>query len=238
MSSGGKKIGFWAWIACGILIAIVIVAGALPLVLSRVTGGDFYAITASSMQPALMTGDVVLTEPMDQRPKRGEIVVFEHPQQPGTDYIKRVIGLAGDTVQMIDGEVHLNGTGLELRQVEDFEMPSAERGFGRASCLNNADPDQPCRVSQWNEQLTDGVSYRVLDLGQTQADNTQVFNVPERHVFVMGDNRDNSVDSRFPSLGAVPVDKVKYKAWLIHTSNDPDTSAPRWDRFFKRLDAE
>ena len=155
------------------------------------------------INPASFTGRI-----FGSKPERGDVVVFRLPADDTTDYIKRVIGLPGDRIQVIDGQLHINGVAVSRVQVPDFVG------------------EQPCpmtfvsRVKRWRETLPNGVSYEVLDCmdGSGFPDTTQVYTVPEGNYFMMGDNRDNSTDSRFPSVGFVPFDNLVGRAQIIFFS--------------------
>jgi signal peptidase I len=139
------------------------------------------------------------------KPDRGDIVVFRLPKEDSTDYIKRVIGLPGDSIQMIDGILNINGKPIPRERIDDF---IDEDEGGRAT-----------RVRRWKETLPNGVSYTTLDLPYNlQADNTEVYNVPPNNYFMMGDNRHNSTDSRFPQVGYVPFENIVGRAQLIFFS--------------------
>ncbi len=164
-------------------------------------------------------------------PKRGDIAVFKLPRDNSTDYIKRVVGLPGDTVQMRDGVLYLNGQAVPKRRIADFETRSTT-GLRR-------------RLAQYEETLPNGVKYKVLDAEQNgPADNTRVFRVPPGHYFMMGDNRDNSADSR-ESVGLVPHQNLVGRADVIFFSADSGPGGSfsaflpwtwptgiRWSRFF------
>jgi signal peptidase I len=159
--------------------------------------------------------------------ERGDVVVFKLPKDNETDYIKRVIGLPGDRIQMIDGVLHINGAAVKRREIEKFVNPEA--GNTR-------------QARQYIETLPNGVSYRTLDIYQSRADNTNVYIVPDSHYFMMGDNRDNSTDSRFlQDVGYVPEENLVGKATILFFSHGPDgafwefwkwPTNIRWNRLF------
>ncbi|MGH6908121.1 MAG: signal peptidase I, partial [Aestuariivirga sp.] len=149
--------------------------------------------------PIDFPGRVVLGD----TPKRGDVAVFKLPSNTDVDYIKRVIGLPGDRIQMRDGVLHINGAAVKKERIEDY-ADTDQQGGG-----------QP--IPQYLETLPNGVSYRVLDeTPNGAADNTQEYVVPEGHYFMMGDNRDNSQDSRF--WGFLPAHYVKGQALFIYFS--------------------
>ncbi len=163
-------------------------------------------------------------------PERGDVAVFKLPRDPSVDYIKRVIGLPGDKIQMIDGVLQINGTPVPKQKIDDYV---AKDEFGAET-----------RVSRYKETLPNGVSYTVLDLDpHSFSDNTQVFEVPPDHYFMMGDNRDNSTDSRvLGAVGYVPFENFVGRAGLIFFSVKEGEAAwqfwrwpwtVRFDRIFK-----
>ncbi len=138
-------------------------------------------------------------------PQRGDVVVFRLPRDTSVDYIKRVIGLPGDKIQVIDGDVHINGKAVKREPAKPWV--DVEEGVR----------EQP--VKRWKETLPNGKTFYTLDLVDNGfADNTQVYTVPPGHYFMMGDNRDNSTDSRFSQVGMVPIENIVGKAQIIFFS--------------------
>ena len=191
---------------------------ALLLCLLVAGRGVFYApfwIPSGSMKPTLMPGDYVIAGSRFVDVARGDVVVFRHPVT-GQDFVKRVIGLGGDTVQMVDGQVVLNGALLPHSGAADYVEVMARQGpHGHIPrCANGpVAMGEACVKRSAVETLPSGRSYTVLDLNAGQMDNTAEFTVPEGHMFVLGDNRDNSADSRVAQAvggpGLVPLENVK-----------------------------
>jgi signal peptidase I len=188
-------------------------------------------------------------------PARGDVVVFKSPTGSGEDVIKRVIGLPGDTVQMRGGQLILNGQAIPKVRIADFVIPLSPnyrdpRPNDDGCPQDHRDAAQTiCHYKQYRETLpaADGkpaVSYNVLDRNENQpgADDTDLYSVPAGHIFVMGDNRDDSGDSRFPvpdGMGYVPLETVEGKAILTFWSTDGSAqwllpwtwfTAARWSR--------
>jgi signal peptidase I len=166
-------------------------------------------------------------------PERGDVIVFKLPRDNETDYIKRLIGLPGDKIQVRDGIVHIDGNPVPRERVGDFV--STDR-YGNAA-----------RVPKYRETLPNGVSYDVLDLVPDGfSDNTPVYEVPQGHYFMMGDNRDNSTDSRVLSqVGYVPHENLIGRADIIFFSLEEDARfwqfwkwpwSIRWGRLFQLVD--
>ena len=159
--------------------------------------------------------------------------MFKVPTDNRTDFIKRVIGLPGDTVQMKGGVLHINDVAVPRQRVDDFVERSPSGNVRR--------------IPQYLETLPNGVSYITLDMTPNSVwDNTGLYIVPEDHYFMMGDNRDNSSDSRVPdSVGYVPFENLVGRAEIIFFSADGSASfwqfwkwpsAIRWDRIGKWTD--
>ncbi len=139
------------------------------------------------------------------KPQRGDIIVFRPANDPSIDFIKRLIGLPGDRIQMRGGRLYLNGALITQRRIEDF--------------LDEQPVGGVVPIKRYIETLPNGVSYEVLDEFEgAQADDTKEFVVPEGNYFFMGDNRDNSSDSRL-TVGYVPEENLIGKAEVIFFSN-------------------
>ncbi|GGC02059.1 signal peptidase I [Novosphingobium endophyticum] len=180
------------------------------------------------------------------QPERGEIVIFKAPPGNDTDYIKRVIGLPGDEVQMRHGHVWLNGQPIPKVRIADFVLPVTPNTRCYAPEFEGTDKqgNRVCNYPQFSETLPNGTSYNVLDLGTAPQDDTDVYIVPEGHMFLMGDNRDNSMDSRFPAvegegIGIVPQDNLVGRAAIMMFSTNGSAewfkpwtwfTAARWNR--------
>jgi len=186
-------------------------------------GYSHYSIPLS---PPIFSGRIFGSEP-----SRGDIVVFRLPKDDTTDYIKRVIGLPGDRIQMKDGLLYINEKPVQRERMSDF--------IGEDVC-----PEPTPRVKRWRETLPNGISYETLDcVDNGYYDNTNVYTVPPGNFFMMGDNRDNSTDSRVQSaVGYVPLENVVGRAQMIFFSIAEGEHAwafwrwpvsVRWNRLFK-----
>ncbi len=179
-------------------------------------------------------------------PMRGDVVVFRYPGED-EDYVKRLIGLPGDTVQMRGGQLFLNGKPVPKVRIADWLMPVTPNSPCRYAGRNQAPAVEAgkafCRYPRFRETLPGGRSYEVLDQGNGGADDTEVYSVPAGHYFMMGDNRDDSADSRFSleqkGVGLLPADYVIGRALITFFSTDGSAewikpwtwvSAARWER--------
>jgi len=251
-------------------LRFLITVGVLAVLLRSLLFAPF-SIPSESMLPRLLVGDYLFVAkwpygysrysfpfglaPIDGRifgrdPERGDIVVFKYPRDNRQDYIKRLIGLPGDLVQVRSGQLFLNGQPVPRVRMEDFRIPQSPNTKCRGQAgspdfhTNGKDGVAYCRYPQYRETLPGGRSYLVLD--QTDyppADDTPVYIVPAGHYFMMGDNRDDSADSRFPisaqGVGFVPEENLVGRATVMFFSTDGSAewlkpwtwfTAVRWDR--------
>ncbi len=208
----------------GETVSVIVQALILALVIRTFLFQPF-SIPSGSMRPTLLEGDYLFVTKWaygysryslpfgpdifsgriwGAEPKRGDVVVFKFPPNPSIDYIKRVVGLPGDHIQMRDGQLFINGVGVPREKVGQIDNPDI------------TEVDRP--VDVYRETLPNGVSYDTLDLTPNGiGDNTREFVVPADHYFMMGDNRDNSSDSRF-SVGYVPFENLVGRANIIFFS--------------------
>ena len=180
-----------------------------PCIVARHRGSRFdYSRYSLPLSPRLFSERI-----FGSVPERGDVIVFRMPKNDSVDYIKRVVGLPGDTVQMQRGLLFINGVPVVRERLSDVEG------------------DEPCgtgdgnRTKRWRERFLNGVSHETLDcVDNGFYDNTRVYQVPDGHVFVLGDNRDNSTDSRVLSaVGYIPLENIIGRAGLIYFSRAPST---------------
>ncbi len=186
------------------------------------------------------------TRLMGGEPERGDIIVFRHPVN-GTDFIKRVVGLPGDKIQVTKGVLQVNGEAVITEEAGVFEETFAAQGplQRRPRCENGAvGKGASCTKSRFRETLPSGRGYHTLNITTQRSDNTGVYSVPEGHYFFMGDNRDNSTDSRFPqAVGGVefvPYENLIGRADRVIFSSAGRSMLYFWtwrgNRFFKGLE--
>lgn len=189
-----------------------------------------FNIPSASMEPTLMTGDFIIVDKIDygysraslifpftrmptdgrvfsDTPERGEVAVFKNIRDKNKDYIKRIVGLPGDTIQVIGGVLHVNGEAVTREVIVDAELTCKTPSVG---------------ARQYRETLPDGPTYTVQECygNRGDYDNTAPYRVPEGHYFAMGDNRDHSADSRSPVVQFVPHDALVGRARRVAFSVD------------------
>lgn len=222
----------------GLLLVALATPGAI-IVLLRLFVFQPFSIPSSSMVPTLQVGDYLVVSkiaygysryslplvtdgwsgriPTGWLPQRGDVVVFRVPGKVAIDYVKRIVGLPGDRIQMISGVLNINGVAVPRQRMGDYALD--EFGANQHGTL-------------YRETLPNGVSYVTLALTDNGfLDNTPVYTVPAGRYFVLGDNRDNSTDSRvLNQIGYVPAENLIGRAAFIVFSSDHGV---RWDRLFQ-----
>lgn len=229
--SKGKSSGTWETIKT-VIYAMLIAA------VVRTVAFEPFNIPSGSMIPTLLIGDYLFVSKyaygysrysmplgmgpsaserlLGKPPQRGDVVVFKKPPENRIDYIKRVIGLPGDRVRVTAGILHINGEPVKRERIEDFVDRDRDGSILRAP--------------QYIETLPGGAQHRIIEFfgDSGGADNTPEYVVPPGHYFMMGDNRDNSADSRFlAEVGYVPAQNLVGRAEVIFFSGDG--SAALWE---------
>jgi signal peptidase I len=224
-------------------------------------------IPSSSMKDTLLIGDFLFVNKMAygyskhscpfsmcpfsgrilaSEPERGDVVVFKNPGDM-RDFIKRLIGLPGDRIQVKQGLLYINDVAVVVEPDGMFEEVMEMQGpaGGTPRCSNNqVAQGDICQKERFRETLPNGVTHSILNIGNTQGDNTAVFTVPEGKYFFMGDNRDNSSDSRFSvqqhGVGFVPAENLVGRADRVIFSSAGRSILAFWtwrsDRYFKAIE--
>jgi len=169
---------------------------------------------------------------MGKYPERGDVVVFKLPADQKTDYIKRVIGLPGDTIRILQGVLYVNDEKVEQQDAGYFVESIPAGSSGRGRCLGSeqlaAELHGECVRNNILETLDNGHSYYTINSDNNSRfhDNYGEITVPEGHLFFLGDNRDNSVDSRYRDrVGMVPFENLVGKALFIFLSSEDNSGA-------------
>ena len=220
-----KSSGLWDTIRT-VLYAII------AAMIVRTVALEPFNIPSGSMKPTLLGGDYLFVSKyaygyskyslpwsldlfsgrlFGSAPERGDVAVFRLPRDNEIDYIKRIVGLPGDRIQVKDGLLYVNDVAVKRRQVENFSETNV---YGESKA-----------IAQFEETLPNGVSHHTLDvIPEGQYDNTKVYTVPEGHYFAMGDNRDRSQDSRvdnaYSGVGFIPAENLVGRAEFIFYSTN------------------
>ncbi|MEQ9558250.1 MAG: signal peptidase I [Rhodospirillales bacterium] len=242
--SGDKPGGFWDTIktvSYAILIALVV----------RTFAYEPFNIPSGSMLPTLLIGDYLFVSKIsygyskhslpfsmplipgrvfEDTPARGDVVVFKLPSDNKTDFIKRIVGLPGDEIQVKGGILHINGTPVVRERIEDFVSTD---DFGTTR-----------RVPRFVETLPNGVKHLILEeTDNDPMDNTRVYKVPADTFFAMGDNRDRSNDSRYGDVGFIPKENLVGRAEFLFFSTNGSLWRPwqwpstvRFERIFQGIE--
>jgi len=198
-------------------------------ILVRTFAFEPFSIPSGSMIPTLLVGDYLFVSKsaygyskhslpfslpiipgrvMYDMPERGDVAVFKLPTDGKTDYIKRIVGLPGDTIQVRGGILHINGKAVKRERLGEYVYQDTRNTYHNTIL--------------YRETLPNGVSHEIIEESDSYpADNTPIYRVPEGHFFGMGDNRDNSRDSRFlMDVGYIPKENLVGRAEVLFFSND------------------
>jgi len=263
MAKSGEKTEGGIWETVKTIFWALLIAGVFRTVFFQ----PFW-IPSGSMKDTLLVGDFLFVNKMAygysryscpfgicpfsgrifaSEPERGDVVVFRHPVE-GADFIKRLIGLPGDRIQMRDGLLYINDEPVKVEPAGVFEETYRRQGpAGHLPQCENAPVGEggTCQKSRFTETLPNGVSHDILNIRDGFfSDNTPVYTVPEGNYFFMGDNRDNSQDSRYArangGVGFVPRENLIGRADRVMFSAAGRSLFFVWtwrpDRFFKAVD--
>tara|TARA_B100001964_G_scaffold137462_1_gene151659 strand:+ start:959 stop:1735 length:777 start_codon:yes stop_codon:yes gene_type:complete len=229
---------------------ITIAYAVLIAVCTRAFAYEPFSIPSGSMKPTLLVGDYLFVSKLSYgysrfslplnpplisdrilftEPERGDVAVFRLPSNTDIDYIKRLVGLPGDKIQVKQGILNINGKAVKRKRVDDYLV---DNGFGSVR-----------RIARYIETLPNGREHFINETGgDDQAnDNTRIYTVPEGHYFAMGDNRDNSKDSRYADVGFIPRQNLIGRAEVKFFSIDGGgwkfwQWRPRFERFFDGIE--
>lgn len=234
---GNVKMIFWAFLVAMLIRTILFQPFTMPSgsMLPTLLVGDYLFVSKYSYgysnYSIPFNPQIVEKRIFSKYPKRGDVAVFKLPSNTKVDYIKRIVGLPGDKIQVINGKLTINGKELILEKSGNFN-------YTNRMGINTIIP-------KYKEYIDNNIHDIIDILPNSKGDNTQLYIVPEGHYFMMGDNRDNSLDSRFMSqVGYVPYENLVGKAEILFFSIDKEesiwkiwqwTSMIRWNRILMKI---
>jgi signal peptidase I len=195
-----EEVSYPKWYSYGWIITLFVVVLLLTSLGFRHFLYEPFHLPGASMSPNVNINDYLFAEKFaynEQPPQRGDIIIFKVPKLHNINYIKRIIGLPGENIQIKEGIVYINGLALEQKKIADFHLHDSKNTI----------------LPQFTEITPEGKTYEILNESTTiPLNNTQLYIIPENHYFVLGDNRSHSYDSRKNDIGFISREDILGKA--------------------------